>query len=391
MKTFFERFLRFSYRNRSLRFTASGIRFVFMTLAVGVAAINTGNNLLYLILAMLLSLVILSGILSEQSLRRLRVERVLPAKPFAGRAIPMPYKLFNPRRRLASFCFSVYEADGAGMEISPLYCYKLAATQRHLSSTSVLFHRRGRYRFTGIHLETSFPFGFFQKSLLRSQPQEVVVYPKLVPLPADFLTQLAHRGESREAWLHGPGVTIKSLRDYIPGDDARMIHWKASARQTRLLLKEHEHEEEQRLVVCLSNHLPPPAAEKDLEILEQAVSLAASLAYHGILSGFSVQLKTLDQETPMGSGLPHLFRILDLLALLEPVFKLPETEDQRERLSVPGVSSVAKVLIRPQPGSYWEPARTAFARVLTVSDPDVQAWITAPPGRRPGPIEESVR
>src|SRR5438105_13638821 len=55
-----------AYNYRSIRLTSDGTRFVVLTLAVGVAAINTGNNLLYLLLAMILSIIVHSGMISEQ-------------------------------------------------------------------------------------------------------------------------------------------------------------------------------------------------------------------------------------------------------------------------------------------------------------------------------------
>ncbi|MBK9998607.1 MAG: hypothetical protein IPO99_16120 [Nitrospira sp.] len=63
--------LRRLFRDRTIRVTTEGIRFLLLTLAVGIAAVNTGNNLFYLLLAMMLSLVVLSGLLSEQCVRRL--------------------------------------------------------------------------------------------------------------------------------------------------------------------------------------------------------------------------------------------------------------------------------------------------------------------------------
>jgi hypothetical protein len=60
---------------RRLKLTREGKYFIFITFGVGVAAINTGNNLLYLLLGMLLSLIIVSGVLSELSLRHLTVAR----------------------------------------------------------------------------------------------------------------------------------------------------------------------------------------------------------------------------------------------------------------------------------------------------------------------------
>src|SRR2546426_12793719 len=76
-------FFRWFYRYRSLRLTPERVRFLLLTLAVGVAALNTGNNLLYLLLAMMLSLIVMSGILSEQCLRHLVIRRRIPEHVFA--------------------------------------------------------------------------------------------------------------------------------------------------------------------------------------------------------------------------------------------------------------------------------------------------------------------
>src|SRR3990172_1988785 len=56
---------------RSVKVTSVGIRYLLLCLAVGLAAVNTGNNLLYLLFAMMLSLILVSGILSERTLRSL--------------------------------------------------------------------------------------------------------------------------------------------------------------------------------------------------------------------------------------------------------------------------------------------------------------------------------
>ncbi|HEY1410087.1 MAG TPA: hypothetical protein VF434_14180, partial [Promineifilum sp.] len=71
-------------RHRSIRFTPEGKRFILFTVAVGVAAVNTGNNLFYLLLAMMLSLIVMSGLLSELCLRKLEIYRHAPASLFTG-------------------------------------------------------------------------------------------------------------------------------------------------------------------------------------------------------------------------------------------------------------------------------------------------------------------
>src|SRR5882672_7989875 len=85
-KTRWQRLLRRLRPLRKLKFTREGKYFLGITLGVGFAAINTGNNLLYLLLGMLLSLIILSGVMSELSLRDLTVVRRLPTRAQVGRA-----------------------------------------------------------------------------------------------------------------------------------------------------------------------------------------------------------------------------------------------------------------------------------------------------------------
>ncbi len=73
---------------RRLSFTREGQILVFLSVGVGFAAINTGNNLLYLLLGWLLSFIIASGVLSEATLRQLVVERRPPPTHLRGRAVP---------------------------------------------------------------------------------------------------------------------------------------------------------------------------------------------------------------------------------------------------------------------------------------------------------------
>ena len=81
----FRRALRRLRPPRRLKLTREGKYLIGITFGVGFAAINTGNNLLYLLLGMLLSLIVVSGVLSELSLRKLTVVRRLPPNAPAER------------------------------------------------------------------------------------------------------------------------------------------------------------------------------------------------------------------------------------------------------------------------------------------------------------------
>src|ERR1700740_1088867 len=92
---------------RRLKFTREGKFFVGITLGVGFAAINTANNLLYLLLGMLLALIVVSGIMSELSLRALTVVRRLPLRAQVGRAHLVEIEVFNHKKRVPSYAIEV--------------------------------------------------------------------------------------------------------------------------------------------------------------------------------------------------------------------------------------------------------------------------------------------
>jgi len=93
------RLARLFRRSRRLRSTREGKYFIAITIGVGLAAINTGNNLLFLLLGWMCSVIIASGVLSELSLRGLVVMRVPPPRVFAGRPFLMGISLRNSKRR----------------------------------------------------------------------------------------------------------------------------------------------------------------------------------------------------------------------------------------------------------------------------------------------------
>ena len=92
---------------RRLRTTAVGRTFLVLTVGIGLAALNTGNNLLYLVLGLQLATIVVSGLLSEQALRRLRVRRVLPESPHARLPFQLGWALSRPVGH--GFALSVHE------------------------------------------------------------------------------------------------------------------------------------------------------------------------------------------------------------------------------------------------------------------------------------------
>lgn len=319
-----ERLLR--YRRRSLTFTSLGVRFVLVTLAVGLAAINTGNNLLYLVLALLLSLITLSGILSEQCLRRLAVVRRLAPTIFASEPASVSLVATNHKRLFPSFLLHLSEVTGAGRVITdgadlPIFVLPPGATRS--MTLRLTFARRGLHQLHSAVASTKFPFGLFTKQLTIPLADDVLVFPVL--LPHDALAGLINPvGQELARARRGQGSGFFILRDYRDGDDARMIHWKSSARQSKLLVREADEEEHRELTLVLDRRWPADGASERAAALyharfERAVSLAATLAVEWARRGWRLGLIADGVHVAPAHGRAHLARVLRTLALVPPI------------------------------------------------------------------------
>ena len=172
---------------KRLKFTRDGKFVVFVTLGLGFAAINSGNNLLYLIFGMMLSLIMVSGVLSEMNLRSIRVRRLEATPLFVGQPMLVKVEVMNRKKRLRSMSVEITElisehvkrgenkqVHGHVMLLEPgetKSCYiRLESTQRGIMPSA------------GLMVSTKFPFGFFAKRRFFSLPERYIVLPALESL-----------------------------------------------------------------------------------------------------------------------------------------------------------------------------------------------------------------
>ena len=175
---------------RKLRFTREGKYFVLITFGVGVAAINTGNNLLYLVLGMLLALIIVSGVMSEfspaQSNRHPKAALTSP-----GRSLPpRRNRSLQPKAQVPSYAIEVEDLRAGQPTDKRCFFLKISPRSAQVAAYRRKPHRRGRDRHTGFRVATRFPFGLFEKSLHYSLKGELIIYPAVDPFASPTM-QLA--------------------------------------------------------------------------------------------------------------------------------------------------------------------------------------------------------
>ena len=206
---------------RRVSFTSGGLAFTLGTTAVGFAAMNTGNNLLYLLLGAMLGFIIVSSWLSEQAIRDLRIERRGPHAVTVGHDFRLVYEVTNRKKRMPSFAVELTES---GLPHCAFLAHVPAAG--HASAQSVnSFVRRGVYPLGTVTVSTGFPFGLFLKERDIELPGEVIVWPRtdrVVREPAAGAGRVPRTGASARG-AAGTRGEYRSLRTYRVGDDS--LQW----------------------------------------------------------------------------------------------------------------------------------------------------------------------
>ncbi|MDK2744395.1 MAG: DUF58 domain-containing protein [Nitrospira sp. BO4] len=306
-------FVRRMFRHRSTRVTSVGIQFLIFTLAIGAAAINTGNNLFYLLLAMMLSLILVSGIVAEYCLRRLEFHRHLPDLLFVNEPVTATLVVKNRKSRLPSFSLKVFDvSDGRDLDRG-VDVPQLPPGGSRLLSYPLIATRRGRLQLEGVRIATEFPFGLFMKKAFYQVEGTAVACPEIKPLEDHLLRGLHATGQEQSVYRRGHGNDLYNLRLYQAGDDSRSIHWPTTARTSQLTVRETEAEDQRRAVV----HLPTIAPISHDALFERAVSLTASIVHYLAHRGYLFRLLLGTSRSSFGQGEAHYFELLRMLALCE--------------------------------------------------------------------------
>ena len=306
-------------RVERIRITKAGVWFVLISLVVGAAAANTGNNALYLVASMLLALLGISGLSSRRNLYQLSMTFGSPPEVHAGQTFSVPVTISNDDRLFPKRMIQVSGVVAAEPLLVP-YLGRLQATGERAFFT---FERRGQHRVPSMRISSIFPLGLFDKAMRLSIDFQVLVFPRLVPVTESRYFDRGRVGDEltkKAGWSH----ELRALRPFRTGDDPRSIHWKRSARTGDLIFMERQAEAGRRLAIFFDNAFGELDSAGDRRF-EAIVSEAASLAVHYLDQGFEVALTTREEHIHYGRGRPQQLRILNSLALVQsaPMQRFP--------------------------------------------------------------------
>lgn len=296
--------------------TKSGLVLILLTVGIGSAAYNTASNILFITLALLLSCLLLSGLLSWVNFKGLRWRLLAEPHVRAGEPTPVAIEVHNEKKWLPTYSLWFTLDARASEDSTALYLDRRLDGGSSLPLQWLLSPRRRGIETIAIRqLRSQFPFGFLRKTIDLDQTRELTVWPARIdyrfqPQGGEFA-----RRDGTARLRTGGGTELMNVRPYRAGDPTRLIHWKASARQHKLLVREMEEEHRDTFLLYLetdSRQWTNPAQ------FETLCSLAASLA-EDLFRAEQLRGAAVDHE-PVHTirRVSDLHAFLDRLARLEP-------------------------------------------------------------------------
>jgi uncharacterized protein (DUF58 family) len=276
------------------------------------AAINTNNNLLYMVLSALMAVLLLSGFLSAVNFRGVNLGLRIPEHCFAGETFSLSVQLHNQKKVFPTFSLTV-DSLGKGFRFRSFYVPCLRAQTQSMHVIEGMFRSRGKYRLKRVKLLSRYPFGFFVKGRECYIDTECICYPELIPQEQIHLSAVDILG-SQQRFERGFGNDLYMIRDYLPSDSARHVHWKASAKTATLKTREFAAEESRRITICLDRC----ASIAEIETFERLVSYAASLVVYWTRDGIEIALVSDEWSSGFGNSETHMETVLAYLATVQP-------------------------------------------------------------------------
>jgi uncharacterized protein (DUF58 family) len=301
-----------SFPGFRLKLTRWGAIFLGSVGVLILAAANTGNNSLVMLLGLSLGSYVVAGAWSRQVLGQVRVSARPPREVFADQPVAVEIELENRSRYLPAYGLVLRDGNGTPLHIEPA----LPAGGRRCCRVELTFDERGWRQLGPWRLEVVLPLGFFIKSKEVVRDEQTLVYPRLLTAasavspgrgehPAESFSNRGREGE------------VTSLRSFLEGDELRQIHWKQTARQGQLVVTERQRQVRRSSYIVVDPRVDNPDDPQVRARFELLVSRAASTIVQRIKRSEAVGLVLGGAVVPPVELRSQVGRLLRPLALVQ--------------------------------------------------------------------------
>ncbi|MFQ5670652.1 MAG: transglutaminaseTgpA domain-containing protein [Acidobacteriota bacterium] len=292
--------------------TAWGL--LLLGLALLAAAINTGNNLLYLLFGLLAASLPVSMAGSLLNLVRVQLDVRLPQMPRAGVPFTLDVRVDSRRRRRAARGLRLSVVTDTG-EVGPAFVERVEAGEEMRLVLPARVAARGPWRVRGLRLRTTFPLGLLERRRFFPRPHDLLILPA-----GEGRSSGSPQTEDRVGLTafsaRVSGTEFEGLRRGGEGSDARRVDWKSTARCGVLMVRENRGEGRAwyRLSIRTRRSGDPAAART---LFEKEIRRLAGTGEAALASGGSVHLEVDDAGAKVfhgAGGRPAFLRHLARLA-----------------------------------------------------------------------------
>ncbi len=296
--------------------TRAGLAYTATLMVVMLAAFLSANNLLFLILAAMLSTLLVSRFISRLGIAGMELDLKVPEHISARRKVRAVIRLKNLKPWIPSFSIHLAGAADSGFA-SILYFPVIPGGASLEEPVDLYFRKRGTQRERSFQFSTRFPFGFADRRELVIAKRDILVYPCLDPQPG-FEALLAEVTGELEAQQRGRGHDFYRIRPYEALESARHVDWKATAHTGDLQVREFAREQDHRVLIYLDLETPIELSPAYEQWFESAVDCAAFLAFRLAGRGARVRFQTQELDVTLPDE-TDLYTILKYLASVSPM------------------------------------------------------------------------
>ena len=276
---------------RATNLTGSGAILLGVVVMSWVVAFMFGGRPLYLLSYAGLTVLVVSWLIGRRPLP-LTGRRADTRPRFSeGETIAMEVEL-QAQRRLSTFVLEDRVPPLLGTPTSVAVA-SIESGQEVKQRYELTAWRRGVYQVGPLVARWGDPFGLTQRETVLAEPTEVLVHPSIEPVQDRPLTRLWEdppiRPPVSKPWPSG--LEFYGMREYQPGDDLRMVVWRAFARTGRLLVRESEQGITDKITIMLDSDARHHSPGVVSESFEMGVKAAASLGVRHLREGYQVTLE----------------------------------------------------------------------------------------------------
>jgi uncharacterized protein (DUF58 family) len=296
----------------NVKITPLGIFYIIIMLLFGFAAINTANNLLYMITSFMMAFMIISGVISYYNIKFLEVTFVKAYDFFANEPGKVVLSIRN-QKRWPSFLLNIFVAKDLHKDVKRFFkkyktfeilyeksIFTLKAKEEKHIELIISFEKRGNYKELEVYISSDFPFGFAYREIKYRVPVDIYVYPNPKQCKINIVQYKSEKGFIKTS----EGQELYQIREYN-SEHPKYINWKASAKVQKLMVNDFSDFISKEII------LRPEDFDMDLE---QKLSCMSFIVLEASKQNAKIGLDWNGFVIPPSDSMFHYIKILRFLA-----------------------------------------------------------------------------